>query len=168
MYQHITDGVVKDGHFVFNRASEWRWWLRSLEDRIRLQWTDKKKLWWGKGEKKSAMLPIKMELPPPLSITITQHRFSQLFGLSFQLLDLLQQSFMVGMLGPVAQERDRKQRNQHINFFIGCKRTQRFLWELERPSHCFCWVLPRHLAAPRDFARPQTKAEDTWDCMQLP
>lgn len=98
-------------------------WLRSLENPISLHCMDKKNYDGVKG-KKYAMLPIKMELPPPLSITITQHRFSQLFGLSFQLLNLLQQSFMVRMLGPVLQEKDRKQRNQHISFFIGCKKLR--------------------------------------------
>lgn len=44
----------------------------------------------------------------PLSITIPKHGFSQLSGLSFQLLHLLQQRFFAGVLGPVSQGKDNK------------------------------------------------------------
>lgn len=62
------------------------------------------------GEYKIGRVCFKHEhrLALPLSIAITKHGFSQLPRLHLQLLNLLQQSFMVGMLGPVPQRKDKK------------------------------------------------------------
>lgn len=53
----------------------------------------------------------------PLSITVTKHGFSQLSRLHLQLLNLLQQCFMVGVLCPVPQ-RQEKHTKSHMNIVL--------------------------------------------------
>ena len=63
---------------------------------------------------------------PPPSITVPKHRLPHHSGLRLQLLNLLQERFLAGVLGPVSREKDKKHmtREPYTDVKTGCS-----LWD---------------------------------------